>query len=92
MEIIFDAKELHTIVFETWHETKVKSQEEKILWKRCNSVATMLINTSVDETHLEMLINCQTFEHVWSRLTVVHEQSSKENVNLLQGKFLGYKM
>jgi hypothetical protein len=29
---------------------------------------------------------------VWSRLTVVHEQSSKENVNLLQGKFLGYKM
>jgi hypothetical protein len=52
----------------------------------------MLINTSVDETHLEMLIDCQTFEHMWSRLIFVHEQSSRENVNLLQGKILGYKM
>jgi hypothetical protein len=52
----------------------------------------MLINTSVDETHLQMLINCQTFEDMWSRLIVVHKQSSRENVHLLQGNFLGYKM
>jgi hypothetical protein len=31
MEVILDAKELHTIVLGTWHETNVRSQEEKIL-------------------------------------------------------------
>jgi hypothetical protein len=92
MEILLDAKELHTIIYGTWRETNVKSQEEKILWKRCDNATRMLINTSVDETHLQMLINCQTFEHMWSRLIVVHKQSSRENVHLLQGKFLSYKM
>jgi hypothetical protein len=73
MEIILDAKELHIIVDGTWCEAYVTSQEEEILWKRRDNAARMLINTSVDETHLEMLINCQTFEHMWSRLVVVHE-------------------
>jgi hypothetical protein len=57
MEIILDAKKLHTIVDGTWCEADVTSQEEEILWKKRDNVAKMLINTSVDETHLEMLIN-----------------------------------
>jgi hypothetical protein len=55
-------------------------------------VARMLISISVDEAHVEMLINCQTAKHMWSRLAIVHEQSSRENVHLLQGEFFSYKM
>lgn len=70
----------------------IKSQEEGVLWKKQDNVARMLISISVDEAHVEMLINCQTTKHMWSRLAIVHEQSSRENVHLLQGEFFSYKM
>ncbi len=49
--------------------------------RSCGRNTTMLLGCQlidVDETHLEMLINCPTSQHIWSKLMVVHEYNFKE--------------
>jgi hypothetical protein len=73
VEIILDVKDLHSIVVDgTWLQMDVRLQEGE----SCGRNMTMLLGCQlidVDETHLEMLINCPTSQHIWSKLMVVHE-------------------
>jgi hypothetical protein len=84
MELIFEARELFSMVTGTWRLNMCQFEEEEVTWRRKNSAARVLIGTCINGVQLEQLMNCANAEAMWKRLCAVYEQHSRENVYLLQ--------
>ena len=86
--IALDGREIFTIVDGT--ET-LENAEDKDAWKKKDNLAKWIITTSVDQTHLSMIINCKTAAEMWERLVSIHEQVSAKSIFTLIQQFVDYK-
>lgn len=77
MRIGLEGRETFEVVDRT--ET-LNNATNKIVWKKKNNLAKMLISTALDTDHLEMIITCNTSQEMWDKLTTIHEQYSAVSI------------
>lgn len=61
-------------------------------WIRNDAKAKFLIASSMEETQLQCVLNCDSAKAMWDRLSLIHEQKSISNKLALLQKFHEYKM
>lgn len=57
-------------------------------WVRKDNQCISLLCKAVDESILEILMNCDTSKAIWDKLKLLHDQSAHESVHHIQQRFM----
>lgn len=90
--ILLKAEKLMPIVNSTEEELPDGSTAEWRTWDANNSRAQVILLSTITQSQIQHLINCENAAQMWSRLVVVHEQKTEISKELLWQKFYEYKM
>jgi hypothetical protein len=71
MELIFEARELFSMVTGTWRLNMCQFEEEEVTWRRKNSAARVLIGTCINGVQLEQLKQCGNASVLYMSSTAV---------------------
>ncbi len=80
LTIIFCAKKLMEIVEGTQTLEEVIDVKK---WRKRDNTTMMLACSTIDEKHMNVLINCKTIATRWHHLIIVHEQNAMENKHIM---------
>ncbi|CAB0030719.1 unnamed protein product [Trichogramma brassicae] len=61
-------------------------------WVKSNAEAMFVLSSSIEYSHLQYLITCNTAAEMWSKLSSIHEQKTSTNKLALTTKFHEHRM
>lgn len=61
-------------------------------WVKRDNQCTSLLCKAVDESILEVLLNCTTSKMIWDKLKLLHDQKAHESVHHVQQRFYECKL
>ncbi|KAL7288350.1 hypothetical protein TKK_0017683 [Trichogramma kaykai] len=61
-------------------------------WIKSNAEAMFVLSSSIEYSHLQYLITCNTAAEMWSKLSSIHEQKTSTNKLALTTKFHEHRM
>lgn len=61
-------------------------------WMKRDNQCTSLLCKAVDESILEVLLNCTTSKAIWDKLKLLHDQKAHESVHHVQQRFYECKL
>lgn len=71
--IMFKANELYQIVTE---DTPMNNRDNQ--WKKKDAVAQKIIVTTVDKKPLMHLLNCNTANEMWTKISAIYERDNEQ--------------